>query len=198
MFLLVSLQWIHIVSGKAAKQAHQGFSCVGLSYMGITLITWAPYSIALGTGPGSIARNHNENGLLIPPTLLTGERIDGSDCWLAWVPWPRSMGNGVGISIVFSFSCWRTWGRSLGIDSLTASSNILHPSATVLCPSDIMVWPAATFLIATTKFTLNKFSSTSSTFISISIIKTSTNIINLSHMIDIPVNIFLFISLPFW
>ena len=33
--------------------------------MGITPITWAPYSIALGTGPVSIAWNHNENGLLI-------------------------------------------------------------------------------------------------------------------------------------
>ena len=100
------------------------------------------------------------------------------------------MGNGGGIGMVFSLSCQRSWGSSLGIDSLTISSNILHPLATVLCPSESIVWPAATFLTATTKFTVNTFSSTSSTFYSISIINTCTNILNSSDMIDIPINIF--------
>ena len=158
----MSPQWIHIVSGKPAKQAHQGFSCVSLSDMGITPIMLAPYIIALWTGPVSMAQNHNENGflILISPSLLTGDGIAGTG-WLAWVAWPMSMGDRGGIGIVFSFSCQRSWGRSPGIDLSTTSLNILHPSATILCPSKIMVGPAATFLMATTKLTqdiqFNKF-----------------------------------------
>ena len=122
------------------------------------------------------------SSILFPPSLLTGDGIVGTG-WLAWIAWPMSMGNGGGISIVFSFSCQRSWGRSLGIDSSTASWNLLHPSATVLCPFKIMVWPAATFLTATTKLTQKTITSTSLTFISISIINTCTNIINSSDIV---------------
>ena len=61
---------------------------------------------------------------------------------------------------------------ALSLDLSTTSSNILHPSATVLCPSDIIMWPAATFFTTTTECTVNTFSSTSSTFISMIIINT--------------------------
>ena len=80
-----------------------------------------------------MAQNHNENGLLIhiSPSLLTGDGIAGTG-WLAWVAWPMSMGDGDGIGIVFSFNCQRSWGRSPGIDSSTTSTNILHPSASLM------------------------------------------------------------------
>ena len=203
MFLLVSHQRIHIVSGKAAKQAHQGFSCVSLSDMGITPITWAPYSITLGTGPVSMAQNHNDNGLLTltSASIFTGDSIAGTG-WVYAVAWRMSMGDGGGVGVVFSFNCLRSWGKSPGIDSSTASLIILHPSATVLCPSVIILWPDATFLMATTILTQNTFSLTCSTFIWLS--KTTgtvlycTKIIDSFDMIDIPINIFLLVSFPFW
>ena len=169
MFLLVSRQQIHIVSGKGAKWAQQGFSCVSLSDMGITPIMWAPYSITLGTGPVSMPQNHNDNGLLTltSPLHFYWDSIAGTG-WVCAVAWPMSMGDGGGVGIVFFFNCLRSWGKSLGIDSSIASLNILHPSATVLCPSAIILWPDAIFLMATTILTQNTFSLTCLTFISLS------------------------------
>ena len=54
MFLLMPLQRIHVISGKAAEGTYEGFSCVDHPYVHITPIFRSMHCVTLRTGPWSL------------------------------------------------------------------------------------------------------------------------------------------------
>ena len=167
--------------------------------MGITPIMWAPYSITLGTGPVSMARNHNDNWLLIfisPHPFYWWQH-----CW-NWLAGLTSLANDHGRWGWHRHSFFFQLSEELGqISGHRFINNLLkHPP-----PLSNSLMPFQNHTVTRYHFS-HGYNNITSKYIQfdmfhIYLIKYNyrycINIMNSFNMIDIPINIFLFVSFPF-